>query len=173
MSLAEARRRIKKSPPIMETPNQLASRFREVLLNGKWVANTNYQKNLSDLTWQQATTSIGSLNTIALLTFHVNYYLDGINQVFAGGPLEIRDKYSFDMPEVQSEAAWQKLRNELLANAEIFANHIEQLSDENLVQPFVDEKYGTYQRNIEGTIEHCYYHLGQISLLKKMILETK
>lgn len=153
----------------METPNQLASRFREVLLDGKWVANTNFQKNLSDLTWLQATTQIGSLNTIALLTFHVNYYLAGLNQVFAGGPLEIRDKYSFDMPPIQSEADWHNMRNELLTHAKTFANHIEQLSEAQLDQPFVDEKYGSYRRNVEGTIEHCYYHLGQISLLRKMV----
>jgi len=35
---------------------------------------------------------------------------------------------------------------------------------------FVLEKYGTYRRNIEGMIEHAYYHLGQISLIKKMII---
>ncbi|HBC04915.1 MAG TPA: DUF1572 domain-containing protein, partial [Aequorivita sp.] len=40
--------------------------------------------------------------------------------------------------------------------------------DEKLNEIFADEKYGTYQRNIEGMIEHCYYHLGQISLLKKL-----
>lgn len=28
---------------------------------------------------------------------------------------------------------------------------------------------GSYLRNIEGVIEHSYYHLGQISLIKKMI----
>jgi len=35
---------------------------------------------------------------------------------------------------------------------------------------FFDAKYGTYQRNLEGVIEHNYYHLGQISFIKKMKL---
>ena len=34
---------------------------------------------------------------------------------------------------------------------------------------FVDEKYGTYLRNIDGMIEHAYYHLGQVVLIKKLL----
>lgn len=41
-----------------------------------------------------------------------------------------------------------------------------------LDEPFVDEKYGSYLRNIEGVIEHSYYHLGQVVLVKKMVLEA-
>jgi hypothetical protein len=40
-----------------------------------------------------------------------------------------------------------------------------------LNEVFVDEKYGTYQRNIGGMIEHSYYHLGQIVLLKKILIK--
>ena len=40
-----------------------------------------------------------------------------------------------------------------------------------LKENFVDEKYGSYLRNIDGMIEHCYYHLGQIVLIKKIITE--
>ena len=40
-----------------------------------------------------------------------------------------------------------------------------------LAQTFVYEKYGSYLRNIEGVIEHSYYHLGQVSLIRKMIMQ--
>ena len=33
---------------------------------------------------------------------------------------------------------------------------------------FVDEKYGSYERNLDVMIEHCYYHLGQVMLIKKL-----
>ena len=58
-------------------------------------------------------------------------------------------------------------------NAEKFANQVELMSDEKLEEIFVDEKYGNYRRNIEGVIEHSYYHLGQISLIKKMMKESE
>ncbi len=150
-----------------------ANRVREVLLNGRWIANTNFKDQIEDLTLDQAVQKVGNLNTIALLVFHINYYVGGVLNVFKGGDLEIRDKYSFDMPPVQSEDDWNKLKNEFFSNAEEFARHVEMMSDEKLDEPFVDEKYGTYLRNIEGIIEHSYYHLGQVSLLKKMILEKR
>lgn len=155
----------------MKQSIQLANRFREVTLNGTWIANTNYKDQITSIDWKQAITKISSLNTIALLTFHINYYLEGILQVFEGGTLDIRDKYSFDAPEITSESDWNTLKKSLLTNAEAFASHIEQLSDSDLESVFVDEKYGTYRRNIEAMIEHSYYHLGQISLIKKMIQE--
>jgi uncharacterized damage-inducible protein DinB len=157
----------------MENSNQLASRFREVLLDGKWIANTNYKDQLSSINWKQATKKIGSLNTIAALTFHINYYLDGILNVFRVNILDIRDKYSFDMPPVKSKEDWETLLSELVANAEKVANFIDQMSEKRLEENFVDEKYGTYRRNIEAVIEHGYYHLGQISLIKKMIMELE
>ena len=58
----------------MSNATQLASRFREVILNGTWVAYTNFKDQLDDVTWQEANTKIGSLNTIALLTFHIHYF---------------------------------------------------------------------------------------------------
>jgi len=147
----------------------LANRLREVLLNGKWIANTNFKEQVLNVSWEQAIQKVDNLNTIALLTFHINYYLQGLLNVFKGGNLEIRDKYSFDLPEIKSETDWNTLVNTFLSNAELFVTHVEQMADSTLDEPFVDEKYGSYLRNIEGVIEHSYYHLGQISLIKKMI----
>ncbi len=147
----------------------LANRLREVLLNGKWIANTNFKEQILNVSWEQAIQKVDNLNTISLLTFHINYYLQGLLNVFKGGNLEIRDKYSFDLPEIKSETDWNTLVNTFLSNAELFATHVEQMADSRLDQPFVDEKYGSYLRNIEGVIENSCYHLGQVSLIKKMI----
>ena len=153
----------------MENTKQIAKRFREVILNGTWVANTNFKDQLSNLDWKIATTEIKSLNTIAILAQHIHYYINGINQVFNGGTLDIRDQFSFDFPAMQSQEDWETFLSRFWSDAETFAAMIEQMPDEKLKQVFVDEKYGTYQRNIDGMIEHSYYHLGQIVLLKKMI----
>jgi uncharacterized damage-inducible protein DinB len=154
----------------MNLSNQLATRFREVILNGTWIANTNWQMQLTDITMQQATSKIDSFNTIAALTFHIDYYIAGILQVFEGGTLDIKDKYSFDMSPVNSESDWQNLKQKLFSDSEKFALHVEKMSNEKLATHFVDEKYGSYARNIDAMIEHAYYHLGQIALLKKMVL---
>lgn len=153
----------------MENANQLARRFREVILDGKWIANTNFKQHLSNTTWKEATKKVGTLNTIAALTFHINYYIDGVLNVFKGGDLEIRDKFSFDAPPIESKVDWDNLCQSLFDNAQVFSDYVEKLSPTELEEAFVDIKYGSYRRNIEGMIEHSYYHLGQISLLKKMI----
>lgn len=153
----------------MNTGIKLADRFREVILNGTWIANTNYQDRLDGVTREQATIRIGSLNSIAMLTYHIHYYIAGVLQVFQGGDLTIRDKYSFDLPAMNTEEAWDALRQALYRDAEQFATHVEGMSEEQLEATFVDAKYGTWRRNIEGIIEHSYYHLGQVSLIRKMV----
>ena len=156
----------------MET-SQIASRFREVILNGTWIANTNYKDQLINLNWEIAIAKINSLNSIAVLAQHIHYYINGVNNVFKGGTLDIKDKYSFSFPAINSQTEWEAFLNRFWCDAEEFALLIEQMPDEKLKQVFVDEKYGTYQRNIEAMIEHSYYHLGQIILIKKLIVADK
>ncbi len=148
----------------------LANRLREVLLNGKWIANTNLQEQLTSINWKQATYRIGHLNTIAQLTFHISYYLRGLVDVFEGGELLIKDQYSFDMPEITSEADWNHLVQEFLITSKKFISEVEKMDDNLLRQTFVKEEYGSYLRNIEAQIEHSYYHLGQISMIKKLLV---
>ena len=153
----------------MKNTDQTAKRFREIILNGTWVANTNFKGQLDGLDWEIATTKFSSLNTIAVLAQHIHYYIAGIKNVFDGGTLDIRDKYSFDFAPIESQEQWQAFLAKFWDDSEAFAALIEQMPEEKLQQPFVDEKYGTYLRNIDGMIEHSYYHLGQIVLIKKMV----
>ena len=125
----------------MTTNLAIANRLREVLLSGKWIANTNFKEQIESVSWEQAIQKIDNLNTIALLTFHINYYLVGILNVFNGGKLEISDKYSFDLPEIKSERDWNTLVNDFLTNSEMFANKVEQMDESMLDKPFTDEKY--------------------------------
>jgi len=153
----------------MKANTLLANRLREVFLNGRWIANTNYKELISNVTSAQAIRKYENLNSIAALTFHVNYYLDGLIKAFDSNKLDIRDKLSFDLPTTFSEEDWYKLKAEFLHNANLFADKVELMDEAKFEQVFIDEKYGTYQRNIEAVIEHSYYHLGQISLLIKLL----
>jgi hypothetical protein len=153
----------------MNNAQQLAGRFREVILNGTFIANTNYRHQLDCTDWQLVTRQVAQLNTIAVLTQHIHYYIAGVLQVLQGGSLDVKDKYSFDFAPVTSQEQWDGILDRMWNDAEAFAELVEQLSSEQLDGPFTDPKYGTYCRNIDGMIEHCYYHLGQVVLLKKML----
>lgn len=153
----------------MENTYEIAKRFREVILNGTWIANTNYKDQLAVLNWKTATAKVESLNTIAVLAQHIHYYIKGMNNVFRGGTLDIKDKYSFDFPIIESQSDWEAFLDIFWNDTEEFADWIEKMPEEKLKHVFVDQMYGTYQRNIDAMIEHSYYHLGQIVLIKKII----
>ncbi len=74
------------------------------------------------------------------------------------------------MPTNSFARRLEKLLDNAWTAAEEVAKLIEEMPDEKLLENFTDEKYGNYYRNIIGTIEHMHYHLGQIVLIKKMIL---
>lgn len=147
---------------------QVAKHFREVHTGGNWTC-VNLKDTLADISWEQAITPVGDLNTIAVLVYHVNYYVSAVLQVLQGGPLNASDKYAFAAPPIRSKEDWEQLREKALAEAGQFAALIAQLPEEKLWEDFSESKYGSYYRNLHGIIEHTHYHLGQISLLKKML----
>lgn len=155
----------------MSKTQQLANRLREVVLDGNLIANTNFKEQLEHSDSEIATTKVGSLNTISLLAQHVHYYINGVSNVFKGGNLEIKDKFSFDFPPIESQEQWETFLTKFWEDTENLASLIEQIPLEKLGVSFVNEKYGTYERNIDGIIEHSYYHLGQIVVLKKILIE--
>ena len=156
----------------MSLTPQIAKQFRDVHFGGNWTF-VNLQDTLKDVNWQQATTQIYSFNTIAVLVYHINYYVDGVSKVLKGGGLDISDRFSFDLLPIQSHEDWQKLLDKLWTDAETFAGQIEQLPEQRLGEIFVEEKYGTWYRNLAGITEHIHYHLGQIVLIKKMLLQIE
>jgi hypothetical protein len=153
----------------MSLTEQIAKHFREVHFGGNWTS-VNLKDNLKDITWEQATTQVYSLNSIAALVYHMNYYVSAVLKVLQGDTLDASDRYSFNLPPILSQEDWDILLAKTWADAENFANMIEQLPESKLWEDFSDNKYGNYYRNFHGIIEHIHYHLGQIVLIKKILL---
>lgn len=153
----------------MKTTKLLSTNLHQVYFGGNWTAS-NLKNTLSDVTLEMAKKEVNNLNTILALSFHIHYYLKGTMGVLKGGDLTIRDKYSFDHPNLNSEAEWQDFQNNIWTEAKEFISLIEKLDDNILNTYLAEEKYGTYYRNLAGIIEHTHYHLGQIALIKKLML---
>lgn len=152
----------------MTTPQQLAKHLRDFYNGGNWTA-VNLKDTLNGISWEQAVTKVHDFNTIAMLVFHMNYYVDAVIKVFKGSALKASDKYAFDVPPIKSESDWQQLKDRVFSQAEEFAALIESMDENKLPEVFEDPKYGTYFRNIAGIIEHAHYHLGQIMLIRKIL----
>ncbi|MGZ5190935.1 MAG: DinB family protein [Flavisolibacter sp.] len=152
----------------MKITEQIAKQFRDLHFGGNWTS-VNLKQTLADVSWQQATKQVYNFNTIALLIYHIHYYVDAVMKVLQDEPLNANDKYSFEHPPIESEEDWQNLLNKTWEDAERFISLVEQLPETKLWEPFADGKYGNYYRNIQGIIEHSHYHLGQIVLIKKLM----
>lgn len=152
----------------MNLSQQTAKHFRDVFAGGN-LTSVNLKDTLTGVDWQQATTSVHSLNTIAALVYHMHYYVQVVLNVLNGNPLNASDKFSFDVPLLHNQEDWDQLVATTLSDAEQFATLVEQLPESRFKEVFVDEKYGSYHRNIYGIIEHTHYHLGQIVLIKKIL----
>lgn len=155
----------------MDLTAQIAKHLRDVYFGGNWTWS-NLKDNLADVTWQQATTQVYSFNTIATLVYHIGYFVSAILKVLQGGPLDAKDKYSFDHPPILSQEDWEKFLDKTWTDAENFASLIERMPESKLWEDFSENKYGNYYRNIHGIIEHIHYHLGQIVLIKKILLQA-
>ncbi|OSZ79178.1 DUF1572 domain-containing protein [Chitinophagaceae bacterium IBVUCB1] len=156
----------------MHTTQHIAKHMKEVHDGGNWTW-VNLHDTLKDITWQQATTQVYGLNTIAVLTYHVGYYATAILSVLQGKPLVAKDEESFTHPPINNAEDWNAMRTKLQADWQVLAATIALLPDDKLNEVFTAEKYGTYYRNLHGMIEHTHYHLGQITLLKKIIVQLE
>lgn len=126
----------------MSTTKQIAKHYKEVIFGGNWTYS-NLKEHLADVTWQQAIKKLDGFNTIASLTYHINYYVTGAIDVLNGKPLVIKDKFSFDHPKISSPEDWEQLVKKVFNDAKIFIKLVEDLPDEKLYEIFVDEKWET------------------------------
>lgn len=148
----------------------LAKHFREVLYGGNWTS-VNLKDTLAGLDWQQANVKVQGCNSIAALVYHIGYYVSAVLNVLQGNKLDAHDKFSYDHPTIGSQQDWINLIHTIKRDADLLASLLEQFPENRLNEIFEQEKYGTYYRNFQGLIEHTHYHLGQIAILKKMILQ--
>ena len=151
--------------------SQMAKQFRDMYF-GPSMVGTSLNDALKDVDWQLAVQKYGDLNSLAMLVFHINYYVSAVLKVLKGGPLDAHDKYSYDLAPINSASDWQELLSKTTRDAEEFIEIVDKMSDEELTKPMDTGKYGNWFKNLLIIQEHSHYHLGQIVLIKKL-LENK
>ncbi len=119
---------------------------------------------LKDITWEQATRKVANANTIALLLFHMDFYNMVVYDRLVGikRPFEHEESLRVD---IKNEAEWQQLQKTYFENVDKIHEQILAF-DESLL--FEKKTTNTPYKNLHGLVEHIHYHLGQISLLKKL-----
>lgn len=144
----------------------LSKHIKDVHFGGNWTTSS-LQEHLHDVNLEMALSKKEGMNTIAALCYHINYYIVAVTEVLKGGTLNASDAYSYNHPSFSTDEEWQVFKEKMWTDVNVFADLILQITDEQMWQPFVNEKYGNYYRNIQGIVEHTHYHLGQIVVIKK------
>lgn len=146
----------------------LAQSLRELYFGKNWTA-VNLKDTLADIEWQESKVSYQQSNTILALVYHIHYYIKVTMPVLDNQEFDAHDRYAFDHPEINSQDEWDSFIEHIFQFASIFADKVEQCSDAKIFSHMPEKKWGTLHKNIKGIVEHGYYHLGQIVLLKKLI----
>lgn len=152
----------------MDIVKELTKQYKQLVYGGNW-SEVNLKDVLQDISLAEAEINIGSLNSIHQLTHHIHYYILIQIQVLKGMTMKGTDADSFKAKPLKCEDDWEIYKASILTDADLYIQWIESFPKEKLTDVFINEKYGNYHRNLYGNLEHIYYHMGQIALLKKMI----
>lgn len=156
----------------MNIPGQISEHLSDVIEGDNWTG-VNIMDSLQDVTVQEACLQTkASPNTIASLVHHLIYWNRVIIQRINGVKVNVPDINGFDVPSLTSEEDWTDLKNELLASAHELTDAIRTVDEKRLPEPIVRDHSSTY-KNLQGSVEHLHYHLGQIVILKKLIKSGK
>ena len=112
-----------------------------------------------------------NVHSIAELAVHILRYREFLLNV-----LTVNDSFKIDQEETfnirridqNGKTVWNSLLNMLEQNQQAILKELDQKEDDILAQPVKEKPYNV-EYLIEGLVQHDIYHLGQISLLKKLI----
>lgn len=152
----------------MSFTTAIAQHITEAYEGNNW-SDVSVASVLEDISPEEATTGTeASPNTIAMLLYHMAFFNNAICERLKGGEPVIGDANGFDMPEIHTEIEWQQLVSNAFLSAKNLAIAIAAFPEEQL---FDSKPAGrdTYYKKLHGVIEHNYYHLGQIQILKGLI----
>ena len=146
----------------------IATHLEEAFAGNNW-SDVNVKDTLNGITFPEATTvTRASSNTIAALLYHMTFYNRAIKQRLQGFEPEISTSNGFDLPPITSEYYWEQLKKNAFDTVNELATAIRNFPDERLTEENPAGK-GSFYKKLQGVIEHNYYHLGQIVILKNLI----
>jgi len=155
----------------MNITDAIASHITECFEGENWTG-VNISGTLKEVTWQQAQQQTpASQNTIASLLHHL-YYWNGIMlQRINGINPPVPEANGFDVDELKNENDWNELKEKTHQSFLQLANAVNNFPEEKLFETSPTGK-SSYYKNFQGIVEHAHYHLGQIVIIKKLVINT-
>lgn len=152
----------------MNIQTQIAQHLLQVTEGDNWT-DVNIADTIKDISVEEAThRTEASPNTIASLIHHLSYWNRIIIQRINGIKPNIPESNGFDMPALKTDQDWGNLKKDHFASVHELADAILKVDEARLEQPILPD-YSSVYKNLQGTVEHIHYHLGQIVILKKLV----
>ena len=150
---------------MMEITALIAQHLLAVHTGNNWT-EVDLSGILEDVTAEEAlTVTAASPNTIASLLHHITYWNRLMIRRIKGVETAIPASNGYDIP---ANMNWLDLKDDNIASAHELAAAIREFDASKLVQPILPG-YSTAYKNLQGTVEHVHYHLGQIVIIKKLL----
>ena len=156
----------------MKLTSLIAQHLVEVHEGNNWT-DVNLADTLKDVTAEEAVIlTNASPNTIASLLHHITFWNRLMIKRMQGIDVFVDEKNGYDTPPIQTEEDWQQLQIDNNLSAHELAASIAAFDENLLFESLILGKSSAY-KNLQGTVEHVHYHLGQMVILKKLIKVTK
>lgn len=153
----------------MNITETLAQNLLAVFVGNNW-SEAAFATTLEGINHQQATTiTPASPNTIAALVNHICYWNNMLRERINGADPEISETNGFDVTDVTSEADWLALIAKTRQSFMNLAGAMAGFPPDRLLEK-TNHGASTFEVNFYGTIEHAYYHLGQMVMLKHLVM---
>jgi hypothetical protein len=152
----------------MKITEAIAQHITEAVEGVNWT-EVDLKNVLADVSFEEAATlTNASTNTIAAIVYHLNYYNIKLLERVKGITNPVNASNGFDMQVLKNAEEWNVLRKENITSTKALAVAVSAFPEEKLFD--INPANGlTFYKNLHGCVEHIYYHLGQIFILKTLI----
>jgi uncharacterized damage-inducible protein DinB len=148
--------------------NRILKLFADLQHGDCWIG-LNFKEALHDINAAKAGANTpGKINNTWQLVAHITYWRTTVVNRLTGStnPPPFGD---FLLPAELNEANWKQTLHDFEAAYHLLRNAIHGFTDEQLEKPS-PRKDQTYYQLMMGCLQHDAYHLGQLVLLKKIVV---
>ena len=129
---------------------------------------------LDGITAQQAAAHpIPGAHSIWELTQHIAAWESACKRRLAGDPAQLSDEEDWQPVNDTSEAAWEKIRQQLIDTHRELMDAIGSVEESRLNEPIIKDPnipFSSVYVTLHGGVQHDLYHAGQIAILKKALV---
>lgn len=154
--------------------NRIRGLLAQIFQGEPWVGN-NLSTTLDQVSASDAATHwLTEAHSIWEIVLHLKAWRSFLLHKLKGDQhfnIEQGEPEDWPTPPEATEEAWQQTLQDLTQNQAEISDLLENWQDEQLESTVPGRPYSFYTL-IHGIIQHDYYHIGQISLIKKQIAKA-